>query len=99
MKKNQANSLRTNPTFLDSDVDPWGQYLASGSSEGQVYIYKIDQNNQQFQKLIEIPDAHKNAIWKIKWAGYQMPSIFITCSFDRCLKVWQVDLENENKNF
>lgn len=42
MKKSQPNPLITNPTFLDSDVDPRGQYLASCSSEGQIYIYKID---------------------------------------------------------
>ena len=81
----------------NSCADKTGTFLAASSIEGSIIIFKKkkEKKETQMQKILEIEAAHKNAIWKIKWANPEFGKIFATCGFDKKIKIWKIEKEKE----
>lgn len=83
-----------NSTFyVKTCLSPDGQYLASGSSDSQAYIWKT---NKPGSPLVQLA-GHTKEVTCVAWCSVGETKI-VTCSDDRRHRIWKVGLEHEGDN-
>lgn len=86
-----TNGFKLSLNILDCDTDKTGKLLAVSSLEGSIIIYKKKEN--QTEKVLHI-EAHKNAVWKVKWTCPKFGKILASCGFDCKIKIWMIEKES-----
>ncbi|ESO10979.1 hypothetical protein HELRODRAFT_71864, partial [Helobdella robusta] len=61
-----------------------------GTEEGKVHVCSKNQSN----RFLSTYDAHFGPVYKVLWSPY-CPSLFITCSDDWLIKIWDRSIESE----
>jgi dynein intermediate chain 1 len=64
-----------------------------GTEEGKIYKFSKAYNNQ----YLEVYEAHHMAIYSVKWNPYH-PKVFMSCSADWTVKIWDHTCKYVNKN-
>ncbi|KAK0095467.1 hypothetical protein PV326_008285 [Microctonus aethiopoides] len=83
-----------NSTFyVKNCVSPDGQYLASGSSDENAYIWRTDKPGRPFIKL----KGHTDEVTCVTWSIRDEPRIVTTCDDGRH-RIWRVGLEHPGDN-
>ncbi|ODV64397.1 Seh1p, partial [Ascoidea rubescens DSM 1968] len=92
----------------DIAYDYYGRYIATCSSDQHIQVYLLSSNDGSGQdaiinsdskaNLIDDWKAHDSSIVKIKWAAPEFGNIIASCSFDKSVKIWQINLSNVNYN-
>ena len=92
------NSSKKSLNIVDCCADKTGSLIAVSSTEGLIIIFKKkkDKKQTELKKIIEI-EAHKSAIWQIKWSNPEFGKILVTCGFDNKIKIWKIEKEIEKE--
>jgi protein transport protein SEC13 len=73
----------------DTQIDYYGQYLASCSSDRTVKVWQIVDDNTQ--NLVATLRGHEGPVWQVAWAHpkYSHSSILASCSYDHKVIIWK----------
>ena len=74
--------IKSELNIIHSDLDDYGKFLAVCSIDGQILIYKMNNDSNEVNQILTISDAHKSAIWCVKWSNSKFGMILSSCGFD-----------------
>mmetsp|Transcript_9245 Transcript_9245/g.13982 ORF Transcript_9245/g.13982 Transcript_9245/m.13982 type:complete len:444 (+) Transcript_9245:29-1360(+) len=70
----------------DAQLDFYGKYLATCSSDRLVKIYEIEGTQQTH---IQDLQGHAGPVWQVCWAHPKFGTLLASCSYDRRVIVWK----------
>ena len=78
----------------DVAYDFYGRFLATCSSDQHVNVFKLDKETSKWE-LSDSWKAHDGSIVSIDWASPEYGRIIATASYDRTVKIWEENPNNE----
>lgn len=80
----------------DAQIDYYGQYVASCSSDRTIKIWQIVDDSKQ--KLVATLQGHNGPVWQVAWAHpkFSHTSVLASCSYDHKVIIWK---ETEKHNY
>ncbi|KAG8979271.1 hypothetical protein FRB90_008148, partial [Tulasnella sp. 427] len=87
--------LRVSSFYVRTSVSPCGQWLASGSSGGQVFLWSLD-GASSCDRASAVLDAKWNGEADVKESAavdWACDGTLASCSDDRTVRVWRSDLD------
>eukprot|EP00667_Euglena_gracilis_P020254 EG_transcript_21910 len=80
----------------DTQIDYYGQYVASCSSDRTIKIWQII--DDATQKLVATLRGHSGPVWQVAWAHpkFSHTSVLASCSYDHKVIIWK---ETEKHKF
>jgi len=88
----------TSPTYkcstfyIKTSISPDDRFIASGSSDNNVYIWDITAPHRSPVKL----KGHENEVTAVSWCPIDIKQM-VTCSDDTSIRIWNMNEELENK--
>ncbi|XP_056118632.1 denticleless protein homolog isoform X2 [Rhinichthys klamathensis goyatoka] len=79
--------------YVKSSVSPDDQFLASGSSDHQAYIWKISDPKQAPMML----QGHSQEVTSVAWCPTDFTKI-ASCSDDNTVRIWRLNRRPESEN-
>jgi len=73
----------------DIAFDFYGRRLATCSSDQQIKICDIDEENGDPKESSVIKNAHQAAIWRLSWAHPEFGQLLASCSHDTSVHIWE----------
>lgn len=70
----------------DAEVDYYGLYLATCSSDHSVKIYDIKNGAHN---LLEDLQGHFGPVWQVAWSHPKFDNLLASCSYDRRVIIWK----------
>ncbi|KAG5277290.1 hypothetical protein AALO_G00115830 [Alosa alosa] len=77
---------RNSSFYVKSSVSPDNQFLASGSSDHNAYIWKISEPNQAPMML----QGHSQEVTSVAWCPTDFTKI-VSCSDDNTIRIWRIN--------
>ncbi|QLL32671.1 hypothetical protein HG536_0D01930 [Torulaspora globosa] len=78
----------------DVAYDFFGRHVATCSSDQHVKVFKLDKESDAWQ-LSDSWRAHDSSIVSLDWASPEYGRIIATASYDRTIKLWEEDPDQE----
>ncbi|ORY52231.1 WD40 repeat-like protein [Neocallimastix californiae] len=88
----------TSPTYkcstfyIKTSISPDDRFIASGSSDNNVYIWDITAPHRSPVKL----KGHENEVTAVSWCPIDIKQM-VTCSDDTSIRIWNMNEKLENK--
>lgn len=81
----------------DCQFDYYGTQVASCDSKGFLQISSVRSDASQ-QSAGATFQAHDGPIWQVTWAHPKYESVIATCGYDKYVRIWKRDLNNNWQN-
>ncbi|MFH4977817.1 hypothetical protein AB6A40_004526 [Gnathostoma spinigerum] len=96
----KTNQFSTSLIFSDQQkdlihhvaFDHHGRRVATSSSDMMVCVWDLSSNNTWIKTASW--KSHGGPVWKVVWAHPEFGQILATCSFDRCVNIWEETVTN-----
>ncbi|KAF5898635.1 denticleless protein [Clarias magur] len=84
---------RNSSFYVKSSVSPDDQFLASGSSDGHAYIWKISDPTRAPVML----QGHSQEVTSVTWSPFDFTKI-ATCSDDDAVRIWRLSRSEDGES-
>lgn len=59
----------------------------------------MNSDSNEVNQILTISDAHKSAIWCVKWSNSKFGMILGSCGFDQKVHIWEINETDSNTGY